>query len=195
MSGSDPALLPEPLRALVQAELRPGEGIRWVERPIPARLARSAWPILLFAVPWTAFAVFWVWSAAQATCGNPSPEARLFPVFGVPFVLIGLGMFTSPYWAMRRARRTVYLVTDRRAVVLRARWASGVSVRSFEPEKLGDLRREQNADGSGDLVFGEDVHVGSKGRTRTVPYGFLALRNAREAEEHVQALARRAAPV
>jgi len=194
MSRSDPALLPEPLRALVQAELRPGEGIRWLEQPIPARLARSAWPVVLLAIPWTGFALFWVWMAAQASCPNPSAEARMFPLFGVPFVLVGLGMFSSPYWVVRRARRTVYLLTDRRAVVLCAGWGSRVTVRSFEPEKLGDLRREQNADGSGDLVFGEDVRVGAKGRTRTVPYGFLAVCDVREAEEQVQSLARRAAP-
>jgi hypothetical protein len=192
MSHGDSSLLPDGLRELVAAEVRPGESVRWLDRPIPARLARSAWPMALFAIPWTAFALFWIWGATHGTCDAPTPEARLFPLFGVPFVLVGLGLFASPLWVLRSARRTVYLVTDQRAVVLSAGWRGSVSARSFEPEKLCDLRRTQRADGSGDLVFGEDVRSGSKGGTRTVPYGFLAVRNVREAEEYVRALARRA---
>ena len=193
MTSSDPSLLPEPLRALVQAELQPGEGVRWLGQPVPARFARAALPAVLFAIPWTAFALFWIWGAAQTTCNAPSLEARLFPLFGIPFVGVGLGLFASPWWALRRARGTVYLVTDRRAVVLAGRWPGGVSVRSFEPEKLVDLRREQRADGSGDLVFGQDVLVGNRGSRRTVDYGFIAVENVREAEEFVRALAREAA--
>ena len=37
-----------------------------------------------------------------------------FPLFGLPFVLIGLGMLTAPHWAKRKALRTAYAVTDRR---------------------------------------------------------------------------------
>ena len=194
MGTSDPSLLPEPARGLVETELRPGEGLRWVGQPLPSRMALGGLPALLFAVPWTAFALFWTWNAAQISCPNPnsSLEARMFPFFGVPFILVGLGMFTTPLWLMRAARRTVYVVTDRRAIVLRGSWFGSVTVRSFEPEKLGDLSRNQRADGSGDLVFGQDVKVGNRGATRLVDYGFLGLRDVREAEEYVDALARRA---
>ena len=42
MSQSDPTLLPEPVRLLVEAELRPGEGVRWLEQPTcePSRATR-----------------------------------------------------------------------------------------------------------------------------------------------------------
>ena len=194
MSPNDPTLLPEPVRASVEAELAPGEGIRWVAQPIPARMARASLPMVLFAIPWTAFALFWMWGAAQGSSDAPGPF-QFFPLFGLPFVLIGLGLFTSPFWLLRSARRTVYVVTDRRAIVICGGWRNGVSVRSFEPEKLTDLRRDQRADGSGDLVFGQDEQVGSKGRRYKVDYGFLAVANAREAEEYVRALARSAARV
>ena len=195
MSQSDPTLLPEPVRLLVEAELQPGEGVRWVEQPIPGKVARKALPTVLLALAWTAFSLFWIWGAWGATCnGKVTDEARLFPLFGIPFVLVGLGMLSSPLWVMRSAKRTVYLVSDRRALVIRGGWGGNVTVRSFEPEKLADLRREQNADGSGDLVFGQDVRVGAKGREYTVDYGFLAVPNVREAEEYVRALARHAPP-
>ena len=96
---------------------------------------------------------------------------------------------------MRGAKRTVYVVTDRRAVVIRGGWGGNVTVRSFEPEKLTDLRRDERADGSGDLVFGQDVRFSSRGGRSVVDYGFLAVPNAREAEEYVRGLARHAPPV
>ena len=191
MGSSDPSLLPEPVRALVQAEIQPGESLRWVEQPIPARLARASWPLVLFAIPWTAFALFWMWGAAQGSAHAPGPF-RLFPLFGLPFVLVGLGMLTSPVWVLRAAKSTVYVVSDRRALVIRAGLRGSVTVRAFEPEKLGDLSRNQRADGSGDLVFGQDVRTSSKGGTYRVDYGFLAVPNVREAEEFVRALARHA---
>jgi hypothetical protein len=194
MSQSDPTLLPEPVRASVEAELEPGEGIRWLDQPIPGRMVRAAWPIVLFAIPWTAFALFWMAMAAQGTA-RASGVASLFPLFGLPFVLIGVSLLATPLWVMRSAKRTVYVVTDRRAIVIRGGLRRSVSVRSFLPEKLTDLRRDQNADGSGSLVFGQDVNVSSRGRRYAADYGFLAVPNVREAEEYVRALARSAARV
>jgi len=114
------------------------------------------------------------------------------PLFGLRFVLIGLGMFSSPFWAARAALRTVYVVTDRRALVIRSGLGRGVSVRSFEPEKLGDLRREQLPDGSGNLVFGQDLNVNRSGSRYTSSYGFMAVPDVRAAEEQVLALTRHA---
>jgi hypothetical protein len=187
----DPSLLPQSLRALVEAELEPGEGLRWVEQPLSARAARMALPAVLFAIPWTGFALFWIWAAARGSAHTSGPF-QLFPLFGVPFVGVGLGMFSSPFWAARAARRTVYVVTDRRALVIREGGRGGESVRSFAPEKLADLRREQLPDGSGNLVFGEDLDLGPRGRRIATSYGFMAVPDVRAAEEYVRALARQA---
>ena len=191
---TDPSLLPEDLRERVQAELQPNESLRWVAQPLPGRAAWAALPIVLFALPWTAFALFWIAVAARGTAHSAGP-GRLFPLFGLPFLVIGLGMFAAPLGIVRSARRTVYVVTDRRAIVIRgAGWAGGVDVRSFEPEKLGDLRRAERPDGSGSLVFGQDVDVNARGRRSVADYGFMAVPNVREAEEYVRALARHAPP-
>lgn len=187
----DPSLLPLSLRAQVEAELEPGEGLRWVEQPLAGRAARMALPAVVFAIPWTGFALFWIWAASRGSAHISGPF-QLFPLFGLPFVLIGLGLFSSPFWAVRAAQRTVYVVTDRRALVIRGGFGSGVSVRSFEPEKLGDLRREQRPDGSGNLVFGQDLNVNQSGRRYASSYGFMAVPDVRAAEEQVLALARHA---
>src|SRR5688572_18049445 len=110
----------------VQAELRNGERLVWSGQPNPACYARTARMIVLFAIPWTAFAVFWVGATAALLWFSGDPEKAdgivgtiflLFPLFGIPFILIGLGMFTAPFWMRRQARRTSYALTEKRAIV------------------------------------------------------------------------------
>uniref|UniRef100_A0A7C4LKX9 Uncharacterized protein n=1 Tax=Schlesneria paludicola TaxID=360056 RepID=A0A7C4LKX9_9PLAN len=192
----DNSSLPDDLDARVRAEIRAGERLVWVGQPRPGRLARGAIPIVLFGIPWTAFAVFWMAAASGALFGgfgeNNGPGEvggffTWFPLFGLPFVLIGLGMLSSPYWFWRQAKRTCYALTDHRAILWQANPCGGVTVRSYGPEALDKIHRTEYADGCGDLVFEEAVSVGwnSKGHrtTTTTRYGFMAIDNVREVEE------------
>jgi hypothetical protein len=179
---------------LVDRELESGEHVEWAAQPIPARSARAALPAVLFGIPWTAFAIFWTAMAASGLWRKKSQGEfgwfRLFPLWGVPFILIGLGMLSSPYWALRRARRMAYVLTDRRAIIISVGWQSKVSLRSFEPPALLDLQRTERADGSGDLVFTNDLSTGSRGRNYSTAVGFTAIRDVKEVEERVRRLAR-----
>jgi hypothetical protein len=189
----EPARMDQALRTRVEMELQPGERIVWMDQPIPGRMARGSWALVVFGIPWTAFAVFWTAMAAKGVSSEKGAGPFiLFPLFGVPFILIGLGMLTSPYWARRRATRVAYVVTDRRAIILQGGWRGSMSIRSFEPAALTDLNRTQHADGSGDLVFTHDFRRGSKGRTYTTDVGFIGVRDVRSVEEHVRALAAKA---
>jgi hypothetical protein len=193
MFDVDPTRLPDPLRALVESELQSGERVTWVGQPIPGRAMLGALPIVLFAIPWTAFSVFWIAGAAAGTAHSRDPGVfRMFPLFGLPFVLVGLGLLASPLWVRLTAKRTAYVITDRRAIVLAGGWAGSVTVRSFEPAQLTDLRRTQRSDGSGDLVFTQDVSRGNRGAIRTTDVGFLAIADVKGAEERVRALTHRA---
>ena len=40
----------------------------------------------------------------------------LFPLFGLPFLLVGLAMVSSPFLVGRKARRTACCVTNQRAM-------------------------------------------------------------------------------
>jgi hypothetical protein len=190
MSYSDTTRLPQQLRSLVESELQSGERITWMEQPIAGRMARMTLPIVLFGIPWTAFALFWTAGAAWGTSKMESGPGLFsaFPLFGLPFILIGFGMLSSPYWARRKARRSAYVLTDRRAILFTAGWRGSVMVRSFEPERLTDLRRKQQTDGSGDLVFAQDIRRDSDGDRPSTDVGFLAIREVKVVEELVRAL-------
>ena len=181
--------LPDELVPLVDRELSSGETVEWVGQPIPARLARSAIPAVLFGIPWTAFAIFWTVMASGITTRKGSGGwSWLFALWGVPFILIGLGMLSSPYWALRRAKRMAYVLTDRRAIVLSLGRRSSASVRSFEPAALTDLQRRERADGSGDLIFTNEISTGNRGRSVSTAVGFVGIPNVKEVEDRVRRL-------
>jgi hypothetical protein len=185
--------LSDALRANVESELNSQEQIVWVEQPIPWLVARSALPILLFGTPFTVFAVFWIGMAAFGVgqAANAGPM-WVFPLFGLPFVLIGLAMFSAPYWALRSAKRTVYVVTTQRAILLRGGWFS-ISVRSFEPAALTILNRKQRPDGSGDLIFTQDWRPGNNGHSTWKNVGFVAVRDVKHVEDLIRTLAQQPA--
>ena len=51
--------LPADLDAIARDELAPGEAVAWAAQPDARRAALGALAVWLFAVPWTAFSVFW----------------------------------------------------------------------------------------------------------------------------------------
>ncbi len=167
--------LPPAIRARVEADLEPGEAVLWVARPGSMLRVLPTIPAALFAIPWTAFAVFWTTSAA-ATSGRVDGPVELLPLFGVPFVGVGLGMFVSPLVAWCAADRACVAITDRRALSWEPHGLSGTVLHAWTPTELARLRRVERSDGSGDLL----VEEASRGR----PFGrgLLGIPRVREAE-------------
>ena len=99
--------LTDSLRAVVSEEVDGGEQITWIGQPLPRRFAKRSLPIVLFGIPWTAFAVFWIAGAAGFKPPNFQQPMDLFPLFGIPFLLIGFGMLSARLWMGRKAKRAV----------------------------------------------------------------------------------------
>lgn len=171
---------------IVRSELRPHERLVWSGSPRPGRLARQALPVMLFAVPWTAFSLFWMY-AATGFGEHLEWPMLLFSLFGLPFVGVGVALLTSPYRAYRRASATLYAVTNERALIFEPRGGGAMDVRSFPIAELGALRRVQRADGSGDLFFAAHTYT-LKGRQRSTDIGFLGVPDVRRVEELMQGL-------
>jgi hypothetical protein len=179
------------LERSMQSELEKHEKMLWVGQPRPRRAMLRTLPIVLFAIPWTAFSVFWIGMALTFAVdfGEGAEGAGpfrwfslLFPLFGVPFLLIGLGMLSAPWWARRKAKQTCYAVTDQRAIIREPGGVGGMTVRSFGPEQLQRIVRTERSDGSGDLVFQEDISYGHRGRRHVTQAGFLGIARVREVE-------------
>ncbi len=180
--------LPLDVATLIGAELNPSERISWAGQPIPARFARRSIGAVLFGIPWTAFSIFWIAGASGFKLPDFSHGPGLFPLFGVPFLLIGFGMLSTPYWMRRKARRTAYVVTDQRALILDGSSWRSTTVRSFEPHRLGDIRRIQNPDGSGDLIFERTWASDNDGGRQSTDHGFLAIQDVKTVETLIREL-------
>jgi hypothetical protein len=115
------------LQAILRRELQPGEHLLWSASPVPRKLL-MVFVVWLFAIPWTAFALFWEATSLMGfisiTQTSPGVGAWMFgiifPLFGLPFVAVGLFMLWTPFEALRKAARTVYGLTDRRMLRISA---------------------------------------------------------------------------
>jgi hypothetical protein len=185
-------LIPSHLQEKVDRELERGERIEWIDMPVLRYFTPVATSAFLFGIPWTAFAVFWICGAAGFKIPDFTNGFDLFPFFGVPFVLIGIGMLSSPLWARRKSFRTVYVITDRRAITFDGGWTT--TIRSYPPEKLQDIYRKESRDGSGDVVIACREWHGSEGDRHVQELGFLRIRDPKEVEQMLVKLAKQGDP-
>jgi hypothetical protein len=148
--------LPQTFFKQVSAEFH-GETILWAGQPNANKAFLLACPILLFAIPWTVFALGWEYIAVSMlfTEGKQAPDGAskvmglVFPIFGLPFVIVGLVMVSSPFWAWWKARRTVYVLTDQRISTLVA--GKTLNITSLDATQIASVHRVEKADGSGTL--------------------------------------------
>ena len=182
----------ETLRQHIGAEIEPNERLLWTGRPDPSKRAATGIPAMIFGIPFTLFALFWTTMASGAIFatrnsghGTPAP-LYLFPLFGLPFILVGFGLLLSPLWAYLKAQRTMYAVTDRRAITWEENTFGGKrTVRSFGPNEIALMERRENANGVGDLVFSRERNYSyQNGRNRNTvrENGFFAIPDVRTVE-------------
>lgn len=182
------ATLPEELNHTIQAELEPGEQIRWTGQPlVTSGSTGMIWGVFIFGIPWTAFAIFWTVMASgvfENSHGQHFQAGRLlFGLFGLPFIGVGVLLLTSPWRAKKKLakaiKQTAYVITDRRAILLDSGYVAfgpalamissmpgtnrmlnqGLRVQSFRPERLTNIERIQREDGSGDILFADNPTV------------------------------------
>ena len=121
----------------VTGELESGERLLWVGRPDSRRWLYAQDAVLIpFSVMWGGFAIFW---EAGVLSSSGARNGILFPLWGIPFVLIGLYLIGGRFFVRRWTRsRTLYAVTDRRVISIAPSWprserTTSVWLRSYPP--------------------------------------------------------------
>jgi hypothetical protein len=167
-------------------QLDSGERLLWSGSPTGGSMALSALPAALFGIPFTGFAVFWIVTAWSGTRHMPHGMTpfQFFPLFGIPFLIVGFGILTSPLWAYLTAKSTVYAVTDRRAMIM-VGWPRA-AVQSYGPADIRDLQRVEGADGRGTLMFASQVWTGNNGFPRSSRIGFVGISDVRAVEQLIR---------
>ncbi|MBK6466661.1 MAG: hypothetical protein WAT25_20210 [Paracoccaceae bacterium] len=113
----EPPQPPAPVPAGWEGILQPGEQILWQDRPQPGiEWADIDYSRILFGLVFGGFALFWMVMAFWTSSGTLL--GYVFPLFGLPFLRIGLRMVGEQLWLdQRRLRSTHYTLTDRAAFV------------------------------------------------------------------------------
>ncbi len=174
----------------VKRELHADERLVWVGRPTRYKLRPQDFFPMLFGLLFVSFAVFWIASAAGLGKGSSggSVQSSLFPLFGIPFVLVGLCVMLSPLWLARRAKRSIYAISNRRAIILERSGLNGSkSVRSFEGNELAFVDRLERSDGSGDLTFTREPNDSNSSHHPFLrPVGFIGVERVRDVQALLQ---------
>lgn len=114
--------------------LDPGETILWQGRPDP----RPHWAALSLhraasGLVVTLIALFWIGVASRITSEGDFPAPfHLFPLFGLPFLAVGLYQLAGHVlWEAYRRAHTWYTLSDRRAFIATDMPLRGKSLRSY----------------------------------------------------------------
>ncbi len=188
-------------REWLDAHLEPGERILWATRPRP-RVSITLGGCLGTLLP-TAFMLgagglccvkmpcqIWEWMQGLTVCDDRLRWVNgllelLFMLagflFGLFILFLGLLIVYGGLTARRDLKRTLYVLTDRRALTLSPDIGRGCICDAYSLNE--DMVRERGCDRAGDyLVFRLEEDGGKK--------GWYGLRDAEEAQERIAAAAR-----
>jgi len=102
---------------MVQRELDSGEKLLWAGMPKQGTIFRGMDVFMIpFSLLWGGFAIFWEYMVlAMAPQAQDTPEgfAIIFPLFGIPFVIIGLYMIFGRFiYDSKKRSKTFYGLTN-----------------------------------------------------------------------------------
>lgn len=161
---------PELSRALhqrAQNEIASTEKILFVATPDPGHEGMAKIVFIPFAILWTIFSSCWLCAAIAGSIRTRSIMGWFMVLWGLPFVGIGLGMLTIPYFAYKRELHTIYALTEKRALVFSndgVKELVNFSDEHFGPIKVKTYGTTSN-DKKMDLLFRSSLDPESPGAT------------------------------
>jgi hypothetical protein len=149
-------------------------------------------PASIFCIPFAAFALFWITQAYHASSSlSKSNNAfakgfSVFPIFGVPFLLVGLGVILAPLWAFLKGGNTVYAVTNQRVMIITG--SGNRSVKSLTPADIVSVDHRERPDGSGDIAITTNAVVRTNNMTSQMKVALCGVPNVKQVVQQVMQL-------
>lgn len=138
----------------IEKHLSSGEQILWSGQPRKGIVFRRTDGFVIpFSVLWCGFAIFWEFMATRGLSKSQGPISVIFPLFGVPFVLVGLYFVFGRFLVDARARaQTFYAITNERVLIVSGLFSR--RVKSINLATLTDVSMTERNDGTGTITFG-----------------------------------------
>jgi hypothetical protein len=156
------------LQQALERELRADETVQWYGWQL-GRVEWRAFGIYFFAIPWTAFSLLWTTLAAGAMLQMKDSGAGwlgwAFPLFGVPFIVVGAGMLAMPLMPLIQRGRVLYVVTGQR--VLKLSLGNDLVVTAVPADRIGLIERREQHGGTGSLKLAIRIGTDSDGDRQT----------------------------
>jgi len=145
------------MKSIFQEELLKDEEILWMGQPNPnINFTSMDWFLIPFSIMWGGFAIFWELSALGMLFVNSSNETNIpivFPLFGIPFVIMGLyfifGRFIYKKW---KKRRTYYAITNKRVLIITN--TNNKKIMAEFIDNIPAINYSQKSNGIGNIRFG-----------------------------------------
>jgi hypothetical protein len=144
---------------MLQDELLPEEQILWSGQPDASVIFTKADAIRIpFSLLWGGFACFWEYMALGGVRGmnlhnSPDAIATIFPLFGIPFVLMGLYFVFGRFFYKRYMKlRTYYVLTNKRVLAFTGKDAR--KLRAVRLDTLSNIEKNIDPSGFGTVIFG-----------------------------------------
>lgn len=151
-------MLRGPLSSL-ESYLGPTERLLWSGQPAGGIRFRTQDIFMIpFSLMWGGFAIAWevgvIYGMSRSKADNfPNVFAIVFPLFGVPFVCIGLYMIFGRFLVDRKQREnTIYGVTNERIIIISGLFSR--TVKSLSLRSLADISLSEKSNGSGTIALG-----------------------------------------
>ena len=174
------------LQSAVRAEQQRG-AVLWVGSPSGRAALLGSIPALLFAAFFALFSLYWITLASNA----PMP----FPLFGVPFLLIGIYMLLLPFKTALEARSTVHMITERGVVTCTRTLFGREKTNVVLLDSIRGISRTNDSSGYGTLTLDTGSYRDSDGDLQTSRLKLYGISNAEQAEAAIIGLKSKAAHV
>jgi hypothetical protein len=141
---------------LIRNELDSGEKFIWAGRPKQGLLFRGSDIFMIpFSLLWGGFAIVWEIMALAIPNDEAGPVGLIFPIFGIPFVIVGMYMIFGRFvHDSKRRAKTFYGITDQRVIILSGLFSK--KVKSLNIKTLTDISMNEKSDSSGSISFGQE---------------------------------------
>lgn len=181
--------LPPRFQEILNRELSDDENVLWASVPDVRGFIRSSWQSMQVGAVFLAFVTFWMWNTVgecleRSHAGKPTGNSIVMILLGSFLALKALQALLAPLLESRKCSRTIYAITDRRALIIHALRTR--IVHTFQGERLADYKRREDSSGSGDIVFAREAQQRAKGRNFYYDIGFIGLKDVRGAERKLR---------
>lgn len=178
-------------------ELLKDEKILWTGQPeTSVRFTRSDVFLIPFSGFFGIFSMTWMGMALRAAASGSQPSVAIMPLFGVPFILMGLYLMFGRFWykALKK-RNTYYALTNKRVMSLTKLF--GVRLNAMYINAIPVINKTIGGSGTGTLIFGNLIYPASMYANTGLDFlgyyggsGAIAFYDIRDAEGVYQQIAR-----